>query len=297
MGIKLLNKFLREKCSSAINEISLNELRGEKIVIDISIYLYKFKGNNELIPSIYLMCSLFHKYGIQAIFIFDGKPPINKNRTIENRKEKKQEAYNKFLELQKKLKETMNLNTKRKIKKDIADLRKQCTRVSQKNTELVKNLLSYYGFSYIHATGEADALCAQLVLNNQAYACLSEDTDLFVYGCTRVLRYFSFMKESIVLYDFPKILKILKLNKQQFQILCILSGTDYNQANRNIFYHYKILDFEKNNINFYKNYKNLYNIIQLFNIPTQIKQIPQQSSILKKKLRDLLTNNNFLFIT
>jgi len=51
-----------------------------------------------------------------------------------------------------------------------------------------------YGVSYIDADGEADQLCASLVLKNKVYACLSEDMDLFVYGCPRVLRYLSFIK-------------------------------------------------------------------------------------------------------
>ena len=36
--------------------------------------------------------------------------------------------------------------------------------------------------------GEADELCAKLVIKRYAYACLSEDMDLFVYGCNKIMR-------------------------------------------------------------------------------------------------------------
>ena len=39
---------------------------------------------------------------------------------------------------------------------------------------------------YYTAINEADELCASMVINGFAWACLSEDMDMFVYGCTRV---------------------------------------------------------------------------------------------------------------
>jgi len=42
MGIKDLNKYLRQNCKNenSIKCINLHELSGKKIVIDISIYIY-----------------------------------------------------------------------------------------------------------------------------------------------------------------------------------------------------------------------------------------------------------------
>ena len=48
MGIKYLNKYLQTNCSNSITQISLCELKGKKIVIDTSIYLYRFLGENAL---------------------------------------------------------------------------------------------------------------------------------------------------------------------------------------------------------------------------------------------------------
>ena len=46
---------------------------------------------------------------------------------------------------------------------------------------------------------EADELCAKLVVK-KAFACLSEDMDMFVYGCPKVLRYLSLLNETVVVY-------------------------------------------------------------------------------------------------
>ena len=79
MGIRALNKFLQAKCKSSIKSIPLSELSGKKIAVDISIYLYKYISDNALLENLYLMISLFRTNNITPIFIFDGKPPTEKN--------------------------------------------------------------------------------------------------------------------------------------------------------------------------------------------------------------------------
>jgi len=100
------------------------------------------------------------------------------------------------------------------------------------NRELnkIKLLFDYYGITYIDAPGEADQLCAWLVINQFAWACLSDDTDMFVYGCNRVLRYFSLINHTAVLYDYDNILKELKVQHDVFKEICVLSGTDYMEG-------------------------------------------------------------------
>jgi 5'-3' exonuclease len=89
-------------------------------------------------------------------------------------------------------------------------------------------LICSHGATYYDAPGEADELCAMLVLKNKVWACLSEDMDMFVYGCSRVIRYLSLMNHTAVLYDLKGILDELGINQQQLREICVLSGTDYN---------------------------------------------------------------------
>ena len=77
MGIKLLNHLIQNTCHKN-KLISLFQLKGKKIVIDISIYLYRFKSEQKLMENMYLLCGLFQYYNITPLFIFDGKPPVLK---------------------------------------------------------------------------------------------------------------------------------------------------------------------------------------------------------------------------
>jgi len=75
MGIRYLNKYFREECknSDSIKIISMNQISGKKIAVDISIYLYKFVSEDTLIENMYSMVYIFRHYNIVPIFVFYGK--------------------------------------------------------------------------------------------------------------------------------------------------------------------------------------------------------------------------------
>ena len=85
MGIKNLNRYLKDNCNESIKQISLSDLNGKKIAIDISIYLYKYETENVLLENIYLMLSIFRKYQIIPLFIFDGKSPPEKKELLQKK--------------------------------------------------------------------------------------------------------------------------------------------------------------------------------------------------------------------
>ena len=237
MGIRHLNKHLREKCPDSIRVLNMADLDGKRIAIDISIYLYKYEGDNMLLENMYLMLSIFRHHNIIPIFIFDGKPPPEKKELLMKRKEDKQEAQKEYEKLQKSLDNNANFDDteQQEIMATMDQLKKQFIHINKDKIESVKELIRAYGATYYDAPGEADELCALLVLKKKVWACLSEDMDLFVYGCQRVLRYFSLMNHSVVLYHMKGILEELSLNQQEFREICILSGTDYNiNANTNL---------------------------------------------------------------
>ena len=96
MGIKHLNALLREVVPSAITEIAMSELKGKKIAIDASIYMYRFLADDALLENIYLMISLFRKHQIIPVFIFDGYPSDLKYDTILERKQMKECAQRQY---------------------------------------------------------------------------------------------------------------------------------------------------------------------------------------------------------
>lgn len=230
MGIRHLNKYLRDNCNESIRALNIADLSGKKIAVDVSIYLYKYESDNMLLENMYLMLSIFRHHNIIPIFIFDGKPPPEKKELLMKRKEDKQEAQQEYNKLKKSLDNNDHFddNEKQEIIASMDQLKKQFIHINKDKIESVKELIRAYGATYYDAPGEADELCALLVLKKKVWACLSEDMDLFVYGCTRVLRYFSLINHSVVLYYMKGILEELSLNQKEFKEICVLSGTDYN---------------------------------------------------------------------
>lgn len=231
MGIRNLNRFLRDNCPDSIRCINLSDLSGKRIAVDISIYLYKYESENALIENLYVMLSIFRHYNIIPIFIFDGKPPPEKRALLIKRKEDRDEAQQEFEKLQKQLEnnnENMTDGETQDIIATMDQLKKQMTQINRDKIEKVKTLIRAYGATYYDAPGEADELCSLLVIKKKVWACLSEDMDMFVYGCTRVLRYFSLISHTAVLYYMKGILQEIKMTQDEFKEICILSGTDYN---------------------------------------------------------------------
>ena len=319
MGIKNLNKFLRTNCSESIKCIPASDLSGKKIAVDVSIYLYKFHAEDALIENIYLMLAIFRYYNIIPIFIFDGKPPAEKKALLAKRRENKQNAENEYNNLKKKLSDKeLDDDDAQEIVSHMDVLKKQFVYITKSLIERVKKLIRAYGATYYDAPGEADELCAMLVIKKKVYACLSEDMDMFVYGANKVLRYMSLMKHTFVCYDFKEILNSLDLSQKEFREICILSGTDYNLNENECTLHNTLKYFNKykkskethygfyewlmKNSNYIYDYDLLIKINEMFDLADynynlkmfeKIKII--NSSINKNDMREILEDDGFIF--
>jgi len=228
MGIKYLNKYLTNHCSAnSISKKPLSEFRYRTFVIDTSIYLYRFAENNMLIEGFYNMVSIFKKYHITPIFVFDGKPPVEKKELLEKRRAEKNTAEKIYNELKSQL-AVESTDKKTELLHDMEALKKKFVRIKPSDIQTVKRLLTAYGTQWIDSIGEADQLCAYMVRQNYAWACVSDDMDMFLYGCTRVIRHISLMNQTGILYNTPEILSELNMSLEMFTDIAILSGTDYN---------------------------------------------------------------------
>jgi len=204
------------------------DLSGKRIAIDISIYLYKYEADNALLENMYSMLSIFRHYNIIPIFIFDGKPPPEKKALLIKRRENREDAQTEYNKLKKQLENRDDNEDNHDIIVSMAQLKQTIVQLKKEQIEKVKSLIIAYGSTYYDAPGEADELCALLVIKKNVWACLSEDMDMFVYGCTRVLRYFSLISHTAVLYYTKGILEELNMTQTEFKEICVLSGTDYN---------------------------------------------------------------------
>lgn len=310
MGVPNLNAFLLEKCSDIINKKHLSHFSGKTIVIDTSIYLYKYVGQNKMVENFYLLISIFKHYNIVPIFIFDGKPPNEKKDLLKKRKIDKNEAENKYNIMFEKLNNPNLSNIEKKdINTELEKLKKQFIRIHINDINIVKNIMDLYGVEYYDAPGEADYLCAKLVINGIADACLSDDMDLIVFGCNKVLRYLSILNHSVILYDVDEILKKINLTIDDLRKIVVLSGTDYNMKshsnlNQSLQYYSK---FKKDKmedffewLNVKKNIKieELNDILKMFQIENHeletFERLAKNEN--KSEMFKLLDNYGFIFI-
>jgi 5'-3' exonuclease len=204
----------------------MSEFNGKKVAIDASIYLYRFIGEKKLVEHMYLMVSIFKSHGVEPIFIFDGASPPEKKELLAERKEKKRIAEEKYQNIKNQIEDNED---KYEMLNEMEKLKKQFIHIKEADYKVVKQLLDDSGVKWIDAPGEADELCAHFMHTGQVYACLSEDMDMFAYGCCRVLRHFSLVKHNVLFYDLEQILMQLQMNVQEFRQVIVLSGTDYNK--------------------------------------------------------------------
>jgi len=308
MGIKNLNRFLRVNCPQNIRQISLWDLRGKTIVVDASIYMYRFQTDNSLIEGIYQMVALLEHCDIKPIFVFDGPPPPEKAATLKKRKLQKQAAEREYKRVNDILYNCSPDDDTSDLEAEIDNLRKQFVRLTQDDINNVKQLLEYMGVSYYESEGESDCVCAKMVKKKIAFACMSEDMDMFVYGCTKVLRYLSLLKSTVVIYDLKGILKTLRLNLHNFKQICILSGTDYNNSETSHYDLNKVLKYyskycknkQVNKGDFHEwvsqyagniNYNNLKNIQHMFDLTKY--SISKEN--LTEKQKDINDMKRFLY--
>jgi len=253
MGVKELNQYLLKHCTdNAIKKTHFIHLKRKTVVVDISIYLYKFMADDNFMESLYTFLSLFKYYIITPIFIFDGKPPPEKWAALKKRRWEKKDAAIRFNEIQESL-ETHTVELDEDLKKEMDELKRKMIKIEKSDFIKVKELMDAFGYLYYEAPGEADVLCAYLVKSGKAWACLSDDMDMFLYGCPRVLRNLSLMKHRFILYDTNIILQELGITSEQFLKIVILSGTDYNEGSislRKLFeLHNEYLSIDSSDIN------------------------------------------------
>ena len=259
MGIKNLKVILNSKCAVAINQRKLSNYIGMNIGIDISIFLYKYLyRNNDHLEGLTRLILRLLKNNINPIFIFDGKPPKEKNDIIQERKNKKEFLHMKreimeiiqnnldldFNKIKSKIGDYIKKNndsyiiddetikenmvkSKDDLEYDIEKIKKKIIHIKSYHIESSKKLFDLFGIRYIHAPCEAESFLAELSKNEIIDACITEDMDILANGGKLFLKNFSADKNYVDEYCLEGILINLELNYEQFLDLCILCGCDY----------------------------------------------------------------------
>lgn len=229
MGIKNLSSLLNTYAPNCISKKQFSDLTGKKIAIDSALLIYSYviairnsseditNVDGEITSHIHAVVSktlLYLDNSITPIFVFDGKPPVLKNETLDKRKEER--------EMAKRLMDDEENDDKR------TKLFKKSTVITWKQMDQCKEILRAMGIPVIESPEESDSQCANLTKNDMVYGVGSEDMDILTFGSKKLLRNISSSKKNdIVEYDLEKALEELKYSYQEFIDLCILLGCDY----------------------------------------------------------------------
>lgn len=257
MGINGLNKFLK-KYEGLHTPVHLSMYQYEKIAVDTSGYLYKYKagcGEDWFCAFINLVICL-RKNNIHCVFVYDTSSPIEKQKEREKRKEKKQDLENTVNSLENALlkyksneasENDINLleNVCKKdnkprlignnkniniifIEEYIQKKKLQIINITPKDIEMTKELLSVMGVPYLDANMEAETLCAHLCKTGQVKAVISDDTDALAYNTPIVLNKVDTSSETCIEVKSNIVQEKLELTYSEFLDFCIMCGTDYN---------------------------------------------------------------------
>ena len=236
MGIKHLNRFLHKHCSSsAIQHTNISVYQNKTLVIDTSIFMYKFltteKTQEGIVEMFQRMIDMFREHNITPVFIFDGKPPEEKSKLLKERYWKKVLASRKVEELKQLLQEspleTSELS-QNEIMREMEIAETNALRLRKVDILAIKTLIHSLNLSLIEAEEEADELCVKQVKMREAYAVISDDMDMLVHGCPATIRNLNITTGECTAYFINNILYDLKMTIRQFREIMVLSGTDYS---------------------------------------------------------------------
>lgn len=232
MGVDNLMGFV--KGATTLTQIHKTDLPNSKAAVDVSHWIYRaayacpeaiYLRNNvnqiysTIINYIDNYVKLLKSHNVQLYFVFDGMKLPAKQVTHADRSARKAEA-------------------RRLVEKYLAagnkqEARKHMLRCIEVKFDIVQQVITYCKrekIEYIVAPYEADAQLAYL--NNEGLVdfVITEDTDLILYGCEKIL-YKLDTSGSCVLYEKRRLGKSLgtreEVEFEKFRRICILSGCDY----------------------------------------------------------------------
>jgi len=225
-------------------EISLLDLKGKTIAVDAFNTLYQFlttirqadgaplmdkHGNvTSHLSGLFYRTTNLMKIGIKLIFVFDGIPPEQKQKTHESRKAAKDFARAKYD------------NAMERGEEEEAG--RYAGRFANLTSDMIaeeKEMLDALGIPHVQAPSEGEAQAAFMAQQKEVWAAASQDYDSLLFGAPRLIQNLTlarkrrtpsglFVQIQPELVEAHRLVEILHINLDQLICLGILCGTDYN---------------------------------------------------------------------
>jgi flap endonuclease-1 len=301
MGIKGLNKLLKEQCKTGIQEIYIKDLKGKVVAIDTSIYLYKYTFMGDLIKHFIFQIIHLLKNNIIPVYLFDGKPTDEKSNLMKERKEKLKQKEDNVTDMKEKrdslqiqLDELKNnpekceeiLDKIIQINNELTDLticikkkEKTCIKISWEDVAILKQILEECNILAFQCNGETDIFVKDFFKKGLVDYALTEDLDFLTHHCPKVLYGYNYKSSKINCYNLDIIVEELELTKDSFIDLCILLGCDYTSTIKKIGLKtaYKLI----------KEYKNIENILKQIQTNKKFKKYEPKNDFDHLKARNM----------
>ncbi|HJQ93899.1 MAG TPA: hypothetical protein VJ874_06405 [Candidatus Thermoplasmatota archaeon] len=216
MGIAALRKILPPA------PFDLAHLRGTAVAVDADNLVWSFvtalAGTGELpkapdgrsnahLLGLLSRLSLYAKWGSRSVWVFDGVQPDLKEATLIERGQRIEAA------------------------RAAGDNFQAGVAVDEDDLDECRTLLTALGLPWIVAPGESDAQCAQLVQSGRAWAAVTQDWDIALFGAPRALRNLTLSTtRTPEILDLAAVLSAAGLTRGQLVDAAILIGTDYNEG-------------------------------------------------------------------
>ena len=269
MGVKNLMQLLNKNAKNSIVKKEWISYNGYTIAIDANLYIYKFLYNNgNCVKNFFEQILYLWNNNVTPIYVFDGKPPIEKKETLIKRKEILFNMEKRINELENKRNYSTETN---EIDDEIKKLQKRLIKPEIEDIDNVKRLMYLLGIDIYNSPCEGDFLIADLYKKGLVNACLTDDSDSLPNGCGVVLRNFTFRTNEITEIKLNDLLQELEFTHDQFIDLCILCGTDYMDSVKGIgsMTAYKLI----------KEHKNIENVINSDKNPIKLENIENYEKV------------------
>ncbi|XP_015899347.1 flap endonuclease GEN-like 1 isoform X2 [Ziziphus jujuba] len=193
-------------------------LRNKRVAVDLSFWIVQhetaIKGNarNPHLRLIFFRTiSLFAKFGAFPVFVVDGTPSPLKSKARIAR-------FYRF--------SGIDLSSLPAADYGVSvDRNHKFSKCVQECVEL----LELFGMPVLKAKGEAEALCAQLESEGHVDACITSDSDAFLYGAKCVIKCFRpNSKEPFECYHMSEIEAGLGLKRKHLIAISLLVGNDHD---------------------------------------------------------------------
>ncbi|CCE62195.1 hypothetical protein TPHA_0C00380 [Tetrapisispora phaffii CBS 4417] len=217
------------------NPVSLNRYSGETLAIDGYAWLHRatFSCAHDLVlgnpTDKYLQFfikkfAMLKSYNIQPYLVFDGNSLPVKKQTEVKRKEKRTENRSIAIKL-------WNSGERR----NAMEYFQKSVDVTPEMAKCVIDYCKLHGIKYVVAPYEADPQLVYLEKHKIVHGIISEDSDLLVFGCRKLITKLNDFGECIEICrdnfnQVPKKFPIYELTDDQIRVMVCLSGCDYTDG-------------------------------------------------------------------